>query len=172
MKYLIDAIEGLLALEKELAALHGCSDCCCIGVSYELEQAYENGRCPHQIARVALKTAKMLDMQAKPHPPISPQRWKVGMKVMYRHHSEYAFTKGGIGVIHKLLEDKQPGSAYQVFWTNPIRDNGKPDKHHSCWTTPANVDYIEYPCPKCSHPLKEEPGGGTSCTKCDYWFCY
>lgn len=55
---MLKALEACLELEQEKANRHGYSDCCCMSWSRSTESAYENGTCPHQMARAALAKAE------------------------------------------------------------------------------------------------------------------
>jgi len=46
-----EALNRVLEYEQMRASLNGYSDCSCINYSRQMEQAYENGLCPHQVAR-------------------------------------------------------------------------------------------------------------------------
>lgn len=74
-----------------------------------------------------------------PSPPKAPAVWKVGMKVRYRHDSEWAWDAGDVGVIIGFQTNERKNHPRLVFYTN---QNGKKD---SSWfyTTPADVDWIE-----------------------------
>jgi hypothetical protein len=52
------ALEALLKLEQEKAGEEGLADCLCISWDANTERAYENGTCPHQMARAALRQAR------------------------------------------------------------------------------------------------------------------
>lgn len=69
-----------------------------------------------------------------------PDFWRVGQKVRYLDHKEWAWVKGETAVVCKLREEykKTPGDEYQVFYTrNPKFEVG------GYWTTPDDVELVE-----------------------------
>jgi hypothetical protein len=86
------------------------------------------------------------DTDEMPITPHHPEKWEVGMVVEYLKSSEWAWSKGTRGVVHRLYEPHigKPGSAdYQVFWVHPLDKTGEPDFSYSWWTTPKDVTWIE-----------------------------
>lgn len=68
-----------------------------------------------------------------------PDEWKVGMRVRFLRHEDWAWSKGTEATIVELREEFKGRKAheYQVFYTQP--DSGK----GSWWTTPDDVELVD-----------------------------
>ena len=76
--------------------------------------------------------------------PLAPLKWKVGMLVEYVNNAEWGWCAGTKGRICQLDKSRPTlkGSDYQVFWVNPLTQDGVPDKKCTWWTTPRDVRII------------------------------
>jgi len=69
---------------------------------------------------------------------LMPGKWKVGMRVRFLRHKEWAWSKGAEATVIKLDKscNGRRGDEYQVFWTEP--DGGGA----TWWTTPDDVELV------------------------------
>ena len=68
-----------------------------------------------------------------------PKKWRVGQRVRFLEHKEWAWSKGSEATVVELSKvyTGRSGDEYQVFWTSPDGSSSK------WWTTPDDVELID-----------------------------
>lgn len=90
-----------------------------------------------------LKRAKALREEAQKleaeDARLLPTKWKIGMRVRFLRHKEWAWSSGLEATVVKLSNEckHKNGRDYQVFWTEP--DGGGA----IWWTTPDDVELVQ-----------------------------
>ncbi len=88
-------------------------------------------------AKELREEAQRLEIEAHAERPL-PKKWRIGMRVRFLQHKEWAWSKGSEATVTKLSDEckGKSGAEYQVFWTEP--DGGGA----IWWTTPDDVELV------------------------------
>lgn len=67
-----------------------------------------------------------------------PDEWKIGQRVRFLEHKEWAWSKGSEATIVQMHPEFKGRKAYeyQVFWTEPDSGGAR------WWTTPDDVELV------------------------------